>query len=266
MRSKRFLFIVLPAFSHLAPLMPVARELTAAGHSVAFASNDTLKGLVKEEGFAYFEVGQSHLSEERLHQLVPDLDSLFEVGLFKAVMDRVFVPLAGGMTRDLLEVIPRYRPDAVLADITAFAAPIACALTEANWATYTAGILMYPSKDLPPAGPGFPLPRNERERSLYRKWSGIVPEKLVPASLAMVEQSDVAINNVRADFGLPPGKHLLNEISERLVISFVSERFEYPRSDLPPQAHFVGPSLWSQPREFDLPPSIGRLREGKPVV
>jgi MGT family glycosyltransferase len=60
---------------------------------------------------------------------------------------------------------------------------------------------------------------------------------------------------VRVGLGLPArGQHPWFEPpSQWLIVIPTTEAFEYPRSDLPPQAHFVGPVFWDSPSVDALP-------------
>jgi UDP:flavonoid glycosyltransferase YjiC (YdhE family) len=77
------------------------------------------------------------------------------------------------------------------------------------------------------------------------------------------------LNAVRADLGLaplPPGKDMSDVFrSPFLHIMPTTEAFEYPRRNLEPQVHFVGPLLPAPPSGFD-PPSWWNDLTGKRVV
>ena len=67
---------------------------------------------------------------------------------------------------------------------------------------------------------------------------------------------DAYYDRVRADVGLAPSRAgLLNDaVSAHLYLQGTTQLFEYPRSDLPPQVHFIGPFLPGPTPDF-VPPA-----------
>jgi UDP:flavonoid glycosyltransferase YjiC (YdhE family) len=59
---------------------------------------------------------------------------------------------------------------------------------------------------------------------------------------------------------------VLDALSPFLYLQSSSPAFEYPRSDLPPQVHFIGPLLPEPPRDFVPPAWWGDLQGDRPVV
>jgi UDP:flavonoid glycosyltransferase YjiC (YdhE family) len=74
-------------------------------------------------------------------------------------------------------------------------------------------------------------------------------------------------NTLRAQLTLPPlTSGLLDSFSPYLYLQAGTAAFEYPRSDLPPQVHFVGPLLPELSQEVTLPTWWGDLEGSRPVV
>jgi MGT family glycosyltransferase len=255
MAEKRILITSFPSFSALAPAVPIALQLRSAGHRVAFASGAGLREIVETEGFEYFDIGPEDFSVEELYQRDPGLKTLSGHELNDTVFDRYFFPIIAPTVRDLAGVVGKFKPDVLFADQIVHAAPIVHEMTGVPWATYMSGGFMYPSEDLAPVGSGFPPPRNEREKLFYRRLS-----QAGLGSGPILDKWDRAFNEIRAGFGLPPKQQIVVEISPQLVIAFVPGEFEYPRSDLPPQVHFLGPSLWDRPGTLGVPGSLEQIR------
>jgi MGT family glycosyltransferase len=71
----------------------------------------------------------------------------------------------------------------------------------------------------------------------------------------------------RARVGLPPVKVFLDSlISPYLHLQGTVAACEYPRRDLEPQIHFVGPFLPAAPEHFEPPPWWTELEGDRPVV
>jgi MGT family glycosyltransferase len=72
---------------------------------------------------------------------------------------------------------------------------------------------------------------------------------------------------VRSQIGLPPSPtYFFDRISPFLYLSPTIPEFEYPRSNLPPQVHFIGPLLSPPPAEFTPPNWWHELSDNKPVI
>jgi MGT family glycosyltransferase len=79
---------------------------------------------------------------------------------------------------------------------------------------------------------------------------------------------DVYINQIRGSLGLPPYQQgfLDAAVSPFLYLQGTVPAFEYPRSNLPPQVHFIGPFLPDPPTSFTPPVWWDELQGGKPVI
>jgi UDP:flavonoid glycosyltransferase YjiC (YdhE family) len=70
-----------------------------------------------------------------------------------------------------------------------------------------------------------------------------------------------------ADIGVAPRKFEGTVLSPHLFLQPTVEAFEYPRSDLPPQVHFIGALLLDRPAEFVVPSWWGELSAARcPVI
>ncbi len=75
------------------------------------------------------------------------------------------------------------------------------------------------------------------------------------------------LEQVRAGLGLEPKcLPVLNTLSPYLYLQASTSAFEYPRSDLPSQVHFIGPLLPAPPTDFVPPAWWPELRGPRPVV
>ena len=75
------------------------------------------------------------------------------------------------------------------------------------------------------------------------------------------------VNYLRWTLGLPPlQRGLFDMLSPYLYLHGSTRAFEYPRSDLPPQVHFIGPLLSAPTLDFAPPLWWEDSRSGHPVV
>src|SRR3954462_11657632 len=120
---------------HLAPQLPIARALAAAGHEVAFSTYFPMAANVEAAGFAALATGPPVVKPPVQKPLLePDREREDEV------MRTVF---AGRLTRERLASVPEhveaFRPDALVCDETDFGAQIAAGRLGLPFATVLIG-------------------------------------------------------------------------------------------------------------------------------
>jgi MGT family glycosyltransferase len=76
------------------------------------------------------------------------------------------------------------------------------------------------------------------------------------------------LNEICGRLGLPPTNKGIFDgaLSPFLYLQGSTQAFEYHRSDLAPQVHFIGPFLPAAPRDFRPPAWWDDLKAGRPVV
>lgn len=111
----RFLFTCVPGLGHFNPLLPLARALTDAGHDVAFATAPSFSDAVIQAGFEFIPAGFDW-DERRLLDTVPELRTRAKIARGEWIMRNLFLDRSPRrMIPDLLRVITRWRPDALIA-------------------------------------------------------------------------------------------------------------------------------------------------------
>jgi UDP:flavonoid glycosyltransferase YjiC (YdhE family) len=131
----RFLFGFVGGTGHLAPQLPIARALEAAGHDVAFSTYFPMVPEVEAAGFQAFASGP-HVAKAPVKKplLEPDPEREDEV------MRLVF---AGKAARERLASVPEhaeaFRPDALVCDETDYGAQIAAGSLRIRFATVLIG-------------------------------------------------------------------------------------------------------------------------------
>jgi len=121
--------------------------------------------------------------------------------------------------------------------------------------------LIYPSRDGAPYGMGL-APKSGFVGHLRNRSLNAIGRATVLAPVTK------AAREVRTELGLPPIKLRFPEFgaSPYLHIQLSPPGFEYPRSDLPPEVHFVGAPTPPPPTDFEPPIWWPRLSESKHVV
>ncbi|MEU4742368.1 glycosyltransferase [Actinosynnema sp. NPDC023658] len=140
----RVLFTFAGGVGHFQPMVPFARAVAAAGHTVAFAAGPARRGVVEAAGFTAFAVGEGGGdARERLPLSVPD-------------RDRDDRELRDGFVRQgvatrrtpYLELFGRWRPDVVVCEEVDFGSVLAAeelGLPYANFQVIASGSFVRPA-------------------------------------------------------------------------------------------------------------------------
>lgn len=142
-----------PARSHLYPFTPILDNLYRRGHEVALRTLSTQLELMGARGFeaAPIDARIEAIEHEDWITQSPRKSLQLNVKVFGARGE-----LDGP---DLAQAIEETRPDAVLVDVNSWGARAAAEAWGGPWAVFCPYPLPLPSRDAPPYGPGFSLPR-----------------------------------------------------------------------------------------------------------
>jgi MGT family glycosyltransferase len=143
--ERRFLFAVPPlgavtansnvtANNDVTANNAVAAELTRRGHKVAWTGHRaSLEPRIRPGSRLYSAVEEDF--ERRLHGLHGDWLNLRGLAALRFLWEDLLVPLGHAMLPGVEKAIDRFRPDVVIADQLALAAPVAARRREIPWAT-----------------------------------------------------------------------------------------------------------------------------------
>ncbi|WP_416667950.1 glycosyltransferase [Egbenema bharatensis] len=172
-----------------------------------------------------------------------------------------FIQAAIGNAQDLLHLLEEFPADVIVADSFFIAADWVHEQTGIPWAQLGVSALTLPSQDTAPFGLGLkpnasPLGRF-RNRILYGLLQTVIFRSLY-----------ADVNEARSQVSLGATNTLLFDVlSPYLYLAGTVPGFEYPRSDLPPQVHFIGPLLPATSSTHFTPPSWwDELNQDIPVI
>jgi hypothetical protein len=196
------------------------------------------------------------------------LESLLEKGKnlqglaqLKFNLKHVFGDSAVGQVKDYTDILREFSADVLLCDFGFLGASWVHEQGGPPWATFGNTALTFNSCDTAPFGLGMRPDTSAvgRLRNSVLNWM---------FRRVLLRDVTVYINQIRADFGLPPSQKGFFDLflSPFLYLQGTVPAFEYPRSDLPPQVHFIGPFLPSPPADFTPPDWWDDLNGDKPVV
>ncbi|PSB13786.1 glycosyl transferase, UDP-glucuronosyltransferase [filamentous cyanobacterium CCP2] len=259
----RFLIGTIPLVGHVSPAVPIARELVNRGHEVWWYTGQTFQAIVEKTG-ARFAPILSWFDYSDLKNVPPDLIDQREaaqgIQRIKFDLKNFFINPAVGQVKDLSELLDQFPADVLIADGMFLGISWLAEQKQLPWAEFGSSALALSSNDTAPFGSGLP-PSNTLLRRLRNQSLNWVFQKKVLRNL-----SDYT-NDLRSQLGLPPSSvHFFDKISPFLYLSPSVPEFEYPRRNLPPQVHFIGPLLSPASTEFTLPAWWDEIKSGKPII
>ncbi len=257
----RFLIATIPVTGHVNPGLPIARALVRRGHEVWWYTGHKFRATIEATGARYVRMQAAYDYDDS------DTDAAFpgragRTGLagLKWDLKHLFYDLLPGQVADLQSILRVFRADALLADTGFLGAGALHELGGPPYAIYGITALTLSSGDTAPFGLALPPDASPLGR---------LRNKALHTLFQRVVLRDVAAyaNDVRRTLGLPPLRaSVFDGLSPFLNLQSSTPAFEYPRSDLPPQVHFIGPLLPEMPRDFAPPSWWPELRDNRPVV
>ncbi len=263
----RVLLCAMPAVGHVTPLLALARALTTRGHDVRFYTGSRFREQVEATGARFEAMAAAPDPGDRpLEDLLPGLRTLTGTAQLRYALKHFFIDSGLGQLSDLRQIVSRSRPDTIVVDASFRGAALLHELGGGPpWVAVNVSPLMLSSRDTAPFGPGFPQVPGRlgrlRNAVLQRMATRVLMRDVVRHS-----------NAQRAGLGLPPRTELVfdSALSPYLYLQAGVPSLEYPRSDLAPQVHFVGPlsdAPSGQDDGGDLPSWWGDVvSSGRPVV
>lgn len=262
----RILFTTMPLAGHLRPGLPIAAQLVADGHEVAWYSGARYEHLVRRVGAQVFrmsaaaDVDDTGLDEQIDRTKKPGLGTLK-----RAILD-IFIAPIPLWVQEIDAIVDEFRPDVVVAEQGFMAGPIAAERHGIPRVVFNTSPLGLSSVDAAPFGTGL-LPSSSAVGRLRNRTLNWAIRSVVFA------EAQRAAEQVRERLGLPPiDAYFMDwgaEIADRYLVPSVPA-FEYPRRDLPETVEFVGPFLpdgvddWTPPAWWD--DVLTARAAGRPVV
>ena len=244
----RFLFATQPITGHFLPALPIVRTLVDRGHEVMWYTGKKFRSKVEAAGATFAPYQDAYDYDDS------DYDAAFagrsaHKGLNQIKFDfiHLFMKQIGPQHHDLQAILSHFPADALVGDPSIFAAFTVNEKGGPPNATYNITVLGIKGRDVAPFGLGM-LPIDSalgrlRNRLLYGLASNVIFK-------AVSDEFGRQCQRV----GAAPRKFDGVPVSPYLFLQPTVPAFEYPRRDLPSQAHFIGALLPDAPTDF-TPPS-----------
>ncbi len=253
----RFLIGTIPLVGHINPALPIARQLVKRGHEVWWYTGKNFQSKVEATGARYVPI-RTGLDCYDPNNIPKNLKGLAHL---KYAFKHSFADPAVGQVKDLTDILREFPADVLLSDVCFLGAAWVHEKGGPPWAAFGITALSVISDDTAPFGLGMPPDASMLGRLRNRCLNWVFHQGLF-------RDVTVYINTVRANIGLPPYQKSFFDavVSPFLFLQGTVPAFEYPRSNLPSQVHFIGPYLPEPPASFTPPLWWDDLKSGIPVI
>lgn len=260
----RFLIGTVPVVGHVSPALPIARKLVERGHEVWWYTGRAFEAVVEATGahFTPIVTGLDYSIAQNVPQAwTQQRSSLRGLAQLKFDLKHFFIDAALGQVKDYAEILPQFPADVLIADFCFLGASWVWEQGGPPWAGFGISALAFSSRDTAPFGLGQKPDASIQGRVRNRSLNWLFQQVLF-------RDVSVYTNLVRARIGLPhkAQSSFFDTISPFLHLAATIRDFEYPRSDLPPQVHFIGPLLSTPQVNFTPPAWWDELKGNKPII
>jgi MGT family glycosyltransferase len=251
------------AEGHVFPVVPIAKGLVALGHEVHWLGTEVFQDKVEKTGAIFHPILESVDFQKNgltVYEARPALAK-------KKGMDQIkeylmwFFDEVGEIQEFYQDFLNRIQPDILLADPVTFT-PL---FLGEKLGIPTINLHVIPplilSQDTAPFGSGL-LPGKSPLMRIRNRFLNYLIDRVL--------FNDVTAygNQVRKRFNLPPYQGFFGDFNKYVdrVLIFSVPGFDYERSDMPDNHHFIGPPLPKPDPNWEKPDWWGDLKRAKKVV
>ncbi|WP_323960524.1 glycosyltransferase [Arthrobacter sp. JZ12] len=257
-----------PAAGHVIPMLAVTAGLISRGHTVRFLTGEAYADRVRATGATYLPLPpEADFDEMDPNAAFPEREGLKGIDGIRFDLRNIFLRPAKLQYDAVQRAIAEAPVDVVISEPLFIGVSLLLNTPrEKRPAVVVCGIvpLSLASRDTAPFGLGIPPMRGPVGR-LRNRAMGVMAEKVLFGPVQKYAD-EVALGVTGSSF---PGFFMDWPRRADVMVQFSVSEFEYPRSDLPDNVHFVGPVSQGGGRnavDVDLPDWWGDLDSGRPVV
>ncbi|WP_232540823.1 glycosyltransferase [Spirosoma endbachense] len=241
MNNKRILFATMPMDGHLNPLTGLAVHLQQVGHTVRWYTGPTYADKIKKLGITYYPYGKAQeINQLNMDTVLPERQKIkSSIARLRFDINNVFLLRAPEFVEDLLAIHEEFPFDLLICDVLFTGAPFIKQLLHIPVVAIGVVPLGETSKNLPPTGMGLEPAATMLGQLKHRFLRYMTINHLLKPCTDLY-------NKLLAQHGLPATKDFVFDAFIRqpdLYLQSGVPAFEYPRSDISPNVHFVGPML-----------------------
>jgi MGT family glycosyltransferase len=258
----RFLLVTMPITGHVGPGLPIARKLVERGHDVRWYTGARFAERIEATGARHVPFRAApDFDDLNIDEAYPGRAGRKEIQQFRWDLKHVFTDAAPGQVADLTEILADEPADVLVSDFSVVGVPLLHLKGGPPYAAFGITAYAVASRDTAPFGPGLPPNASAFGRIRNRAMQTLFDRVILRDVLSHY-------NDIRISLGVPTTRQGLfsQPVSPFLFLQPTVPSFEYPRSDLAPQVHFIGPFLPDAPASFTPPSWWDELEAGRPVV
>jgi MGT family glycosyltransferase len=259
----RILFTTMPMAGHLRPGLPLAKQLVADGHEVAWYSGANYEAEIARTGARIYRMAESlDFDDTTIDDRANKAGRKPGLSTLKWAITEIFVNPIPAWVEEIDRILDDFAPDVIVAEQGFMAGPVAGHRRGIPSVVFSVSPLGISSVDAPPFGTGLQPGSRLRNRTLNWALRNVV--------FAVPQR---AAEQVLERLGLPRRTSYFmdwgSEIAAKYLVPSVPQ-FEYPRSDLPETVEFVGAFLpgpaasWTPPEWWD--DVLEAHATGRPIV
>ncbi len=237
-KQLNFLFTTWEGGGNVTPVLKTVRKLLSRGHRVRVMSEECNRPESEATGARFIPWRRAPSRKERSPESQAFRDwaaATPQEGLLSVIRDNWCGP-ALAYAQDVREELRNEPADLVVTCEALFGVMAGCESIGQAFVTLCPNISLTPLPGVPPLGPGLPPARNDEERAMQAEISR--------SCIAMFDSGLPALNAARAELGLDPLEHLLDQIRVAEVELLATSRaFDFPSDSLPSRVRYVGPQI-----------------------
>ena len=255
----RYLFAPFPVTGHVNPGLPIARELVRRGHEVRWYSTPRFKRTIETMGARWVPLRNAIPIDEEQFDMWPDRPAE-GIAQLRFDLKNSFIEFIRGALADLEAELRREPADVIVGDNASAVVEAVHQKLGIPWAVYGMSVMSTSSRDTAPFGLALPPSTTAlgrlRNKALY--W---LVERVI------FREAHNYNAQLRRDLGLPPLRRSIFDFAKdaHLYLQSGVPSFDYPRTDLAPNVHYIGAPIPEPPHGW-TPPSWWGQVFGKRVV
>lgn len=242
-----FLFATQPITGHVVPAVPVIRTLVARGHDVRWYAGKKFRNRVEGAGAEFVAYERAYDYDDADYDAAfPGRSELKGLAQLRYDFLNLFIKQIEPQCHDLEAELARRPADVVAGDPSVGAAFMVNERGGPPNAVYNITCLGINGREVAPFGLGLMPSGSLAGRARNRALEFLAPNVIFRTVSQEIERQCKVL-------GVAPRKFTGVLLSPFLFLQPTAEAFEYRRSDLPPQVHFIGALLPDAPDDFTPP-------------
>lgn len=255
----RYLFAPIPVTGHVNPGLPIARELVRRGHDVRWYSTQRFRRAIDSIGARWVPLRHALPIDEENFDMWPERPAE-GIAQLQHDIKNLFIEFIRGAIVDLEQELHREPADVIVGDNGSAVVEAVHQKLGIPWAVYGMSVLTLSSRDTAPFGLAL-SPSTTRLGRLRNRFLYWLVDRVIFREATRYNAQ------LRRDLGIPPLRRSIFDFAKDADLYLQSgvPSFDYPRTDLPDNVHFIGAPIPEPPSGW-TPPSWWGQTSAKRVV